>query len=113
MRSEKFSSETVEAKRRACKIAQELIEGDDHFLDFVVELNTLGNRIYAEIWDTEFHVFGVIASDTDHIPLTSVRKYSAKRWLEKCDAEMKEIIDFYRKEIQTACRDIISKHGNA
>ena len=53
---------------RACGLAKLFLESDEGYLDNILELNDIGNKIYTEVWGTEFHIFVVIAPDTDHLP---------------------------------------------
>jgi hypothetical protein len=105
--------ELVEEKRRACELAKQLLQGNDNYLDRVIELWKIGNALYGQVWDTEFHIFGVIESDTDHLPTTKVRDLSSKVWLAKADAEVAEYISFYKQKVSEACNEILAKHGNA
>lgn len=63
--------------------------------------------------DTEFHIFGLIESETDHLPTTKVREFSSKEWQTKADKESAECISFYKQKFVEACNEILAKHGNA
>ncbi|ONF45212.1 hypothetical protein BTO32_01700 [Marinobacter lutaoensis] len=109
-----FTNES-ELKRYASKaieLAGSLLESDADYLENVLELNSIGNRLVGEVWETEFHVFGVIASDTDHLPTKRVRPLCSATMLEKSDDELREIISSYRTEVSDACRRILSKYQN-
>jgi len=105
--------ELVEEKKRACDLARELLEGNDDYLDRVIELWKIGSALYGQVWDTEFHIFGVIESDTDHLPTTKVRELCSNEWQAKADAELAECISFYKQKVSEACNEILAKHGNA
>jgi hypothetical protein len=100
----------IALKRSACHLAQSILRSDEGFLDKVVELSNIGNAIHGECWDTEFHVFGVIESETDHLPLDGVRKYCSHKMLERSDQEIKDVIAFYKRDVVRACNDILSKY---
>ena len=97
---------------RAVCIAKCLLGSDENYLDYILELNNIGHQLHSEIWNTEFHVFGVIASDTDHLPTKMVRSCCSKEMLKKSDLEMKEIINSYKVEVTDACNEILSKYQN-
>ena len=97
-------------KEQACQVAIQLLESDKMYIDHTLELSNLGREIYAEIWNTEFHIFGVIASDTDHIPVNDMRNKCSEEFLERIDNETKELIVFYKKEVTKACNEILFKH---
>lgn len=109
-----FSDES-ELKRcasKAIELAGSLLESDAGYLEKVLELNSIGARLVGEVWETEFHVFGVIASDTDHLPTKKVCPLCSAAMLEKSDNELREIINSYRTEVSDACRRILSKYQN-
>ncbi|MGO4894671.1 hypothetical protein [Flavobacterium sp. W21_SRS_FM6] len=101
-----------EEKKEACAIATKLLSDNSLYLDNVLRLSRLGAKIYGQCWDTEFHVFGVIASDTDHLPLQHVRQQCSEEFLVKADIEITGIIKFYSKDIEASCKKILSKYGN-
>ncbi|MEP2650690.1 MAG: hypothetical protein ABJH06_01730 [Paraglaciecola sp.] len=57
------------SKRKSCELANALLTSNEDYLDIVLALSYLGNEIHGQCWDTEFHTFGLIASETDHLPL--------------------------------------------
>ena len=102
-----------DVKERAVQIAKSLLDSNEYYLEKVIELWRIGNSMYGEVWNTEFHIFGVIESDTDHLPTEKVRKHCSEDWLAKTDQEIQECIVFYNNEIVTACNEIVAKHENA
>jgi hypothetical protein len=99
-------------KITACEHAKALLNNNSLFVDRVTELSYIGNRIYGQCWETEFHVFGLIASEADHLPLEKVRPFCSKEFLEKSDKEVSELIDLYSQDIRNACKAILSKFSN-
>jgi hypothetical protein len=93
----------------AIELATKLLESDDDYLDNVIELWRIGNRIYEQCWDTDFHVFGVIESDTDHLPLKHVRVNCSPEFLIKADKEIAETIKFYRADVVSACNKMLKQ----
>lgn len=93
----------------AIKLAEELLENDDDYLDNVIALWRIGNKICGQCWDTEFHIFGVIESETDHLPLNHVRSKCSEEFLTKSDKELKETIEYYRPDVIKACNVIIGR----
>jgi hypothetical protein len=92
----------------AIKLAVKLLENDDDYLNTVINLCRIGNKRYGQCWNTEFHVFGVISSDTDHLPLSHVRETCSAEFLVKSDKELAEIIEYYRVDVVSACNLIVS-----
>ncbi|QSP95493.1 hypothetical protein LPB19_03490 [Marinobacter salinisoli] len=112
---DRISTDESELKRcvsKAIELASSLLESDAEYLENVLELNSLGHRIVGEVWGTEFHVFGVIASDTDHLPTKKVRPLCSAAMLAKSDDELLRVISSYRTQVSDACRRILSKYQN-
>ena len=99
-----------EAAKRATELAGYFLGDNENYLDNVLEMNRVGNELVGEIWDTEFHVFGVIASDIDHLPTNRVRPLCSESMLEKSEIELTGIIKFYKTDVASACHEILSKY---
>ncbi len=99
-------------KIMACEHAKALLNSNSLFIDRVTELSFIGNRIYGQCWDTEFHIFGLIASEADHLPLEKVRPLCSQDFLEKSDKEVSELIEFYSQDVENACKVILNKFSN-
>ncbi len=104
--------EDNQLKVDACRLAQEILKSSERYLENVTELRRVGDKLYGQCWNTEFHVFGVIESDTDHLPLEKTRVQCSAKMLEKSDIELGETIEFYRKDLVKACDEILLKYGN-
>ena len=100
-------------RNRSCELVSHLMASDDLFLERTLELWSLGNKIYTEAWNTEFHVFGVIASDTEHIPLATIRDKCSSRFLKLADEELKEIIESHKTDLEKAYNEILALHRHA
>ena len=100
-------------RERSCALVRFLVVSDELFLERSLELWSLGNKIYTEAWNTEFHVFGVIASETDHLPLGSVREKCSSRFLKLADQELKEVIKRHQADLEKAYSEISEIHSGA
>ncbi|MBL4567000.1 MAG: hypothetical protein JKY85_03095 [Porticoccus sp.] len=105
-------NDDIQPKIDACELASSLLQTSDGYLDKVIKLWKIGNSIYGECWDTEFHVFGVIESDTDHLPTVQVRQHCSAKMLKNSDAKLLKIIDFYKQDVIGACNAILAKQQN-
>ncbi|MDT0596681.1 hypothetical protein [Glaciecola petra] len=103
---------TEQEQSEAKQLASELLKSNDDYLEKILRLTYLGNVIHGQCWDTEFHVFGVITSDTDHLPLKKVRRYCSDEFLVKSNIETESVILFYKADVVLACNQIIEKYGN-
>lgn len=105
-------SKYKEAAKRATELASYFLAGNEDYLDNAIEMNRVGNELVGEVWDTMFHVFGVIASDTDHLPTQEVRSNCSLAMLKKADKEIESIINFYKSDVASACNEILFKYQN-
>lgn len=105
-----MSNDHIQEKLKACELAKSLLCSDEGYLDKVIELWKIGNSIYGQCWDTEFHVFGVIESDTDHLPTENVRAHCSEAMLIKSDKEIQEVVCLYKAQVTGACNEILAKH---
>ena len=103
---------TEQKQSEAKQLATELLKSNDNYLEKVNRLTHLGNSIHGQCWNTEFHVFGVISSDTDHLPIKKVRRYCGDEFLAKSDIELEGVILFYEANVISACNQIVEKYGN-
>ncbi|KYN85994.1 hypothetical protein ATY36_05080 [Vibrio cidicii] len=94
--------------KEAIELAKNLLESDENYLENIIALWRIGGQKYGQCWGTEFHVFGIIESETDHLPLNHVRSSCSLDFLEKADAELAETIEYYRSDVIVACNKIIS-----
>lgn len=100
------------SKIKACSLAKAILTRNTDYLENVLALLKIGNKLHGQVWETEFHVFGVIASDTDHLPTNKVRELCSPKMLVNTDNELSEIISFYSKQVQNSCNEILDKYGN-
>ena len=95
--------------QEAIKLVSKLLKSDNDYLENVIALCGIGNKKYELCWDTEFHIFGVITSETDHLPLKHMRVNCSAEFLSNSDNELTEIIEFYRADVVSACNKIIKQ----
>ena len=98
------------AIRDALAVAREVLTGKCGLIEGCIELAACGHYV-VPVWheDPDFRVFGLIASETDHLPFGNVRTRWAEAALSKADGEIAEIINANRARILTACRNIVSR----
>lgn len=97
-------------KREAVEVARMLLQNEEMYLDRILRLSNIGCDLYDQCWDTEFHIFEVIASETDHLPLQHVRQHCSKKMRENAAIELAETINHYKDMVNSACKEVITKH---
>lgn len=91
----------------AIELANKLLESDVDYLDHVTKLCYIGNKLHGQCWDTEFHIFGLLSSELDHLPLSHIRSKCTEDFLVNSDKELAEAIEFYREDVVSACGKIL------
>jgi len=59
--------------------------------------------------DPDFVIFGVIASETDHLPFGEVRSRWSPAALAKADAEIAAIVEANRTKVRQACENLAAR----
>jgi len=105
-------SETYWYKRCARLVdrANELIEGRLGVIESAGEFNKDRFWFRAEK-DPDFLIFTLIDSDTDHLPVDSVRQHWGKDTLKQKDIEIQSAETFYRAQAIEAARNLIKKYN--
>jgi hypothetical protein len=73
-------------------------------------LSSLAHQLVPD-WrvDSDFVVFGAVASDTDELPIGTVRQHWAPVALAREDLEIESAESFYRKSVISACNNVIDR----
>ncbi len=102
--------DSQDQESEAVRTAQAAVDGSMPLIDACVRLAGLAHDLVPS-WgdDPDFVVFGLVASDTDHLPLGEVRSQWSEQALSKADAENERITAFYRDDILTACTNVIAR----
>ncbi len=100
---------TAEARHRAVQIAHEVLAGRLGVMEGARSLSALRTQVGVAEFDDDFIVFLAVDSETDHLPLGSVRQYWDPLALARKDAEAAEIAKSARPDVFAACRRIISR----
>jgi hypothetical protein len=103
-----------DAQLAAVQTARNLISGDISLLDGCVHLSQLSHQLVPD-WrlDPDLVIFGVVASDCDHLPLGEVRKLWSRDALVKADAEIEKLTAFYQTRVFDACISLIARFSRA
>jgi hypothetical protein len=105
-------ADSQDPESEVVRAAQAAVSGTIPLLEACARLARLAHDLvpsWAE--DEDFVVFGLVASETDHLPLGEVRKQWSTPALARADAEIASICDFYRSQILAACSNIIARYS--
>ena len=95
--------------KEAIKLVKKLLESDADFLDHVTTLCYIGNELHDQCWHTDYHIFALLSSELDHLPLSHVRPQCSAEFLAKSDKEIADNIEFYREDVVSACNKILQQ----
>jgi hypothetical protein len=107
-----MAAASQDQESEAVRTAEAAVSGSMPLLDACVRLAALAHDLvpsWAE--DQDFVIFGLVASESDHLPLGEVRQQWSAQALTKADAEIASICDFYRSQILAACSNVIARFG--
>jgi hypothetical protein len=101
------------ARRSAVEVAKGILQGDISLIEGCVRLSGLGRDVVPDFWnDAAFHVFGIVASETDHFPIGPARAHWSPRTLEREDPKISEYEAARHDEVFEACRSVISRFSS-
>ena len=101
-------------QRSAVKVAKAYLAGQLCLIECSVRLASLAHSLVPD-WtkDEDFLFFGVLASDTDHLPYGTARLYWSEAALNEADNEIVRIEENSRDEAGRRCMHIIERFQNA
>ena len=101
-------------KRAAVATAKAVLTGELGLIEGCVALSQVAHGLVPR-WhdDPDFFVFGVVASDTDHLPTGSARKYWNSDALAREDHHIAQYEAKARTDILAACQNIVARFGDA
>ena len=101
-------------RRAAVETASAIISGEVSLIEGCVRLFSLSCGLVSD-WrtDPDFRVFGVVASDTDHLPTGSARSYWNVVALEREDVNIAQYEAQARAEVVLACQNIVARFAGA
>jgi Protein of unknown function (DUF2489) len=100
--------------KAAVAIAAHIIAGKLGLLEGCAKLYSLSFNVVPD-WrvDKDFVVFGAVASETDHLPYGAGREYWNAAALSREDIKIAQYEGRHREEIIAACRNVITRFGDA
>ena len=104
-----MSRDSENCERKWPRLRAELLQASFHYSTGARRIASLRFEIEGCERDQDYVVFVVIDSETDHIPKTAARSLCTQSWLEKCDAELRDIGVFYERQIKDACNNLIAR----
>ena len=101
-----------ECREKAVSLATALLHDQDTFLENIFSLLSLQLEITDGVYDDDFTIYYIIQDETDHMPLGAARKYFSDGWIKKCDAELRNIRNVYRDQVELSCNNIVQRFGD-
>ena len=99
--------------RDALSAARAVLDGELGVIEGSVALAAYAHHIVPD-WatDPDFVTFGVIASDTDHLPFGEARSWWSPAALTQADAEIEAITEGNRAKVRQACENVIARFSS-
>jgi hypothetical protein len=103
-----------ESRRRVVAAAEAVLRGDVGIIEGAQRLSSLASAVVDDWFaDPEFTVFGVLDTETDHLPVGRVREFWDPAALKEKDATVQRIEAGARSEVEAACRRLIIRFRDA
>ena len=100
-------NQVQQLKKQLVELAENMISKRLGFLEGVRRFCNLSSNFNDSERSENFNLFIAIESETDHLPIGSVRKLWSDEALVRVDKEVEESERFYRKQVEAACQEII------
>ena len=99
-----------ETRRQVVAAAEALLRGDVGVIEGAQRLSSLASSVVDDWFnDEDFRVFGVLDTETDHLPVGRVREFWDPVALREKDATIQRIEDAQRSEVEAACRRLVNR----
>jgi len=97
----------------AVDVAKKVLSGEVGIVEGSVRLSQLAHAVVPRwVDDPDFVVFGVLSSETDHLPTGSVRQYWSARALAEADVQLARIESNTKEDVERACRNIVERFSD-
>ena len=99
--------------REALRIAQAVVLGKSGVIEGSIELSRLAHDIVPD-WhtDPDFLVFGVLAPETDHLPVGVDPSLWSNAAFAQASAEIERIANSNRDAVMLACTHVIARFSD-
>lgn len=96
--------------KRLRALCQRIADGKETLIEGCLKM--MPYRFWMREEDNpDWEIFGVVSSDTDHLPIGEVRQYWAPDVLKRKEREIAEIEAFYRADVLRAVEQIGRTYG--
>ncbi|WP_444939989.1 DUF2489 domain-containing protein [Microbulbifer sp. ZKSA004] len=96
-------------RQRAVEVAVGMLDGSIHYLEGAIELSSLRFEVGLAENDSDFVVFTGILSETDHLPIGSVRQYWSEEALDRHEPEIQKYVKWAKEVSLSECKSIIAR----
>lgn len=96
-------------RKRAIEIARGMIDGSIQYLEGAIELSALRFEVGLPEDDKDFLAFTGVSSETDHLPIGSVRQYWSQEALERHEPEIQQSIKWAKEVSLSECKSIVAR----
>ena len=102
--------EYLELKRkRAVEVAAGMLDGSIHYLEGAIELSSLRFEVGLPEDDKDFLAFTGVSSETDHLPIGSVRQHWSQDALNRHEPEIQKSIKWAKEVSLSECKSIVER----
>lgn len=103
------NQQMAQQREQVLSTARMMLNGDLGIIQGARILTTLRHHVTDEDHDADFMPFIGIESETDHLPLGTVRQHWSEAALLTKDARIQEAEDFFRDAALSACIRLVER----
>jgi hypothetical protein len=101
----------LSVRRRAVEIAAGMLAGEVSILEGCHSLTALRWEVEVEEGDPDFVTFAMISSETDALPVGSVRAHWASEALARLEPDIQSATAWATPQALPACRSLVRRFG--
>lgn len=103
------STKFVKECKRLCMLCNRIMNGQESIISGCIKMSQY--RFWMKEEDnSNWDIFMIVSSDTDHLPIGDVREYWSTYALKEKDLEIGKIEIFYREDVVKAIKNIFQQY---
>jgi hypothetical protein len=100
-------------RRRVAELARQILAGEIEVLDGSCQIAALRYEVEVEDGDQDFIAFGLVSSETDHLPIgTEVLNWSAEALVRK-EPELRHAREWAIETVRVECANLLARFADA
>ena len=100
-------------RRRVAELARQILDGEIDVLDGSNEIASLRSEVEVEDSDQDFMAFGIVSSETDHLPIGREALNWSNEALVRKEPELKSSREWAIEIVRAECASLVVRFADA